>query len=456
MSQRLVDKKTTAKARSSAAKANGPIKVIHFADLHLGMENYGKTDPASGLNQRVLDFLDALSALVEFALADGVELVVFAGDAYKNKNPNQTLTSKFAEQIRRLTKGGVQVLLLVGNHDRPNVEKHAHSMAVFDALEVEGVIVAKDCRVYQVKTASGQVQLATLPHFSRSYFFSLPHFEDKRLDELNALMAKKIENWVDKLAREVASSPGIPAILVAHLSVSEAKLGAEQKINIGTELVVEPKVLARPEFDYVALGHLHRHQVLSYPDRSTGSAIQTYDKNTGRKTAGKNPPLVYSGSIERVDFSEEKEEKGFYLLELKQREAVYRFVPLPARRMVTIEVSCGQRSPTIKALEKIASSDLNDKIVRLRLNIPARSKELLRMDEIKKSLEAAYFVSSIEIEAEGEEKRLRQPGLTGEDSPLKALEQYLVAQVSLKPRSKELLAYGKKLLDELQKEEQAL
>lgn len=450
-----MNKATGKKSADAKKSSNRPIKVIHFADLHLGMENYGKTDPESGLNQRIIDFVNALNNLVEYALKNRVELVMFAGDAYKNKNPNQTLTSKFAEQIRRLTREGIQVLLLVGNHDRPNIEKHAHSMAVFDALEVEGVIVAKDCRVYLVKTPSGEIQVATLPHFSRSYFFSLPNFENEKLDDINLSMTKEVEERVDCLACEAAKRPELPSVLVAHLSVAEAKLGTEQKISVSNELVIQPRGLARPEFDYVALGHLHRHQALA-AHSPPGIDSPIYGEMSGRKLPGENPPLVYSGSIERVDFSEEKEEKGFYLLELAGREATYKFIPLPARPMLTLEVECDNDRPTEKILETIALHDLDSKIVRLRVKIPVRSKEFLRLDEIKKSLETAYYVSSIEIELEGEEKRLRQPGLTEEDSPLKALEQYLRLQPGSKTRSKDLLSYGKKLIDELQKEEQSI
>ncbi len=34
-----------------------PIRVLHFADIHIGMENYGRIDPGTGINTRVIDFL---------------------------------------------------------------------------------------------------------------------------------------------------------------------------------------------------------------------------------------------------------------------------------------------------------------------------------------------------------------------------------------------------------------
>src|SRR5437870_4023370 len=62
-------------------RSNMPIRVLHLADLHLGVENYGRFDPQRGFSSRVGDFLRALDAAVERA-AD-VDLVVIAGDVYK-------------------------------------------------------------------------------------------------------------------------------------------------------------------------------------------------------------------------------------------------------------------------------------------------------------------------------------------------------------------------------------
>ena len=63
------------------------IKLLHFADLHLGVENYGRIDPSTGLSTRVLDFLHAFDRVVDYALENEVDLVIFAGDAYRTRDP---------------------------------------------------------------------------------------------------------------------------------------------------------------------------------------------------------------------------------------------------------------------------------------------------------------------------------------------------------------------------------
>ena len=60
-----------------------PIRLLHIADIHIGMENYGRTDPQTGLNQRVMDFLRRLTDAVDYTLDHEIDVVIFAGDAYK-------------------------------------------------------------------------------------------------------------------------------------------------------------------------------------------------------------------------------------------------------------------------------------------------------------------------------------------------------------------------------------
>lgn len=408
------------------------IKVIHFADLHLGMENYGRVDSKTGLNQRVIDFLRSLNFLVEVAIQEDVALVVFAGDAFRNQKPNPTLQREFARVIRRLTKEGIKVLLLVGNHDLPNLDKQAHSLAVYDALEIDGVYVARTPELFTVETKQGPVQVATLPHVSRSRLVASlkdqdVEYRDKTLTELNDLMTRTIENFIEDLAKRVDTT--IPAILTAHLSLSSAKVGNEERsILAGNEMTLLPSALQRPEFDYIALGHIHKFQDLS---------------------RGAYPHLVYSGSIDRVDFGEEKEDKGFCLVNLMREATTYEFVKTPARRFVTLDIECTSDDPTAEICSVCEQQNLEDSVVRVRVKVPAKLKEHVRKDEIQEALSGAYFIAYITIEPTGEEIRTRNPHLTESQTPAKALTEYIKTRDDLLERQAELVEYGQKLIDEL-------
>src|ERR1700730_4496092 len=66
-----------------------PLKIAHLADTHIGMENYGRVNPETGLNQRLHDFLGSLDQAIDGAIEANVDLVVFAGEIYQTRGPGQ-------------------------------------------------------------------------------------------------------------------------------------------------------------------------------------------------------------------------------------------------------------------------------------------------------------------------------------------------------------------------------
>ena len=108
------------------------------------MENYGRMDPETGIHGRVMDFLRRLTDMVDYAIDEGVDVFVFAGDAYKMRDPNPTFQREFARRIKRVADAGIPVVLLVGNHDLPPVQRRATSISIFDTLQVPNVYVGAD------------------------------------------------------------------------------------------------------------------------------------------------------------------------------------------------------------------------------------------------------------------------------------------------------------------------
>ena len=133
-----------------------PIKLLHTADIHIGMENYGRIDPATGINARVMDFLRRLSDIGDYAIEQGVDVFVFAGDAYKTRDPNPTHQREFARRIKKIADAGIPVIMLVGNHDLPAVARRATSIDIFGTLEVPNVYVGNREEVIQITCRRGQ------------------------------------------------------------------------------------------------------------------------------------------------------------------------------------------------------------------------------------------------------------------------------------------------------------
>ena len=409
------------------------MKLLHFADLHLGVENYsGGINPETGLSWRLHDFLSTFDEVVEYALSQNVDLVLFCGDAYKNREPSQTQQREFARRIWKLASGGIPVFLLIGNHDLPSAFGRATTMEIFRTLEIENVIVANTPGIYRVETKGGTLQIVALPWARKSALLSREETKNLTFDEINERLEQIL---TDRLRMEVESlDPGLPAILAAHVSLSNAKPGSERGMIMGHDYVLLPSVVANPAFDYIALGHIHRQQILSY-----------------------NPPVVYPGSLQRIDFSEEEDKKGFVVVKIEQKGRVsFDFHLVKARPFLTIrvDVSPQEPEPTQAVLRAIArrEHEIKDAIVRVQVAIPERLEGMLQEGEIGKALKDAHFIAAIAREVE-REHRPRMAGRSAEGmTPLEVLKVYLESKKT-RLDTKVLLEYGERLIKESKSEQ---
>jgi exonuclease SbcD len=415
-----------------------PIKLLHTADVHIGMENYGRVDPATGINARVMDFLRRLNDMADYAIDEGVDVFIFAGDAYKTRDPNPTYQREFSRRIKRIADAGIPVLLLVGNHDLATVPKRASSISIFDTLNVTNVIVGDREELREVTCRRGQpLQIATVPYPLRSALINREDAQGKSLAEMdNMLQAVMVEN-IQALAEQARRRPEIPSVLVGHFSVNEASHGSEKNIMIGRDAAVPRSVLADRAWRYVALGHIHRHQSLN-------SSAQ--------------PPVIFSGSIERIDFGEEDEPKGFVVAELSDGPTTWRFLRQyrrAARPFLTIRADVRDAAdPTAAIVDAIhqqtatagADGGLSEAVVRVVVKLRQEQESLLLEREIKQALENAYFVAALQKEVE-RSNRQRLGGVSVEAlTPVELLGQYLEIKETPKARASLLLQHGETLI----------
>ncbi len=410
-----------------------PIRVLHFADLHVGIERYGHIDPATGLNGRAMDFLRRLSDLVEYAIARKVDLVIFAGDAYKNRDPNSTYRREFAWRIKELADRGIPVVLIPGNHDLPAVAARASSIEVFATLAVPNVYVLEQFDLITLSTQRGQsVQVAAAPYPLTSELLSQEEYRGISLEDLDGMVSDKMIESIQALAERARKQPQTPAILVGHFSVSNAELSSERGLMVGRDVVVPRSVLADPTWDYVALGHIHKHQDLN---------------------AGAHPPVVYSGSVERVDFGEEKEPKGWVLAEVGRGRSSYQFIThhqRQARRFVTIDCDCRQAAdPTNEVLAAISRREVKDAIVRVRVELRPDQEAGLKERTIRAALTEAYDVAAISRSVEGA-VRSRWGAINVEAlTPMEQLELYFRSSQTPETQMKGLLAAADAIIREV-------
>ena len=409
------------------------MRILHFADLHIGVENYGHIDPETGLSTRLLDFLQALDEVVEYALSQNIDLVLLAGDAYKSRDPNQTHQRELAKRLATLSSAGIPIFLLLGNHDRPNAIGRATAIEIFDTLQVPNLYVGDEIKTYVVETPKGSLQITALPWPRRSMLFSREDTRSLSVEEVNERIQDLFTRGIQQAAERL--DPEIPAILTGHITVSGATLGSERSMMLGQDHFLLPSSIHLPAFDYIALGHIHKHQVLR-----------------------ENPLMVYSGSLQRVDFGEEKDPKGFCVIDLDpsriqgRRLVDFRFQQVNARNFTTIDVNVPKesRNPTQDILHAIDRHNVSGAIVRLRISLTAEQSTILRDGDaaIRDALKDAHYIASINKQV-AEERRSRLPPDTVNGlGPLKALALYLQSRETRPQRQEKLLQYARKLVEE--------
>ncbi|HAA26820.1 MAG TPA: exonuclease sbcCD subunit D [Cyanobacteria bacterium UBA8553] len=402
------------------------IKVLHLSDIHMGSGfSHGRINPATGLNTRLEDFVNSLCKCIDRAIQEPVDLVLFGGDAFPDATPPPYVQEAFASQFRRLVDAQIPTVLLVGNHDQHSQGQGGASLCIYRTLGVPGFIVGDSINTHRIETRHGLVQVITLPWLTRSTLLTRPETEGLALTEVNELLTSRLDPVLEGEIRRL--DPEVPTVLLAHLMADRANLGAERFLAVGKGFTIPLSMLTRACFDYVALGHVHRHQNLNKSN---------------------NPPVIYPGSIERVDFSEEKEDKGYVLVELEPGSAEWEFCPLPVRTFRTIEVDLSNAADPQEALLKaIRKKDITDAVVRLIYKLRSEQLDSIDNTTLHQALSGAHsYTIRPELVSQLARPRLPELGVGSSINPMDALKTYLDNREDLKDITAEMMEAAQHLL----------
>jgi exonuclease SbcD len=325
----------------------------------------------------------------QYAISEGVDAVIFAGDAYKAREPSQTHQREFARRLRRLSEAGIPTFLLVGNHDLPNAEGRAHALEIYRTLCVPNVYVgdthgfAGDFRPQVLNTRSGPLQVGYLPWPQVSRLLaSDPGAAAMSIEQVHQVVEGKMTALIAEQAGKV--DPSIPAILTCHVSINDFLVrenpGSEQWMTVGTAPTLLKSALSQSAWDYIALGHHHNNMDLKM-----------------------DTPCWYAGSMQPVDFGEEGQHKGFMVLDIDPAKpagsrvhgsGLPRLEDVPVRGFVTIEVTPKDDDPTPEVCRAIERVPTADAIVRVTVKLSHEQARLFRVPEAKNLLHGAHLPAS--------------------------------------------------------------
>jgi DNA repair protein SbcD/Mre11 len=291
------------------------LRIAHAGDTHIGAGYVHGYEDAAGVNTRLEDFRASWMKACRQMVERRVDLLLFAGDAYRDPRPSQTEQAAFFAGLLYLSAAGIEVVGVEGNHDIPKQTGRTATLEAADDLRGRPVKFYRNPGVSVVRGLA----IARLPWLHRTHASTvIPGFNDLQIDEQTAVLLGYQLGALRHLSIEAgAAQAPYGKALIGHAGIVEAQVGAGQGTTqyFRGEPLLPLNELRGLGFAYQAWGHYHRAQVLA-------------------------PGVAYSGSIDRVDFAEATEDKGWWYLEVEEggRLATHEFVSVGARPFVDIDL----------------------------------------------------------------------------------------------------------------------
>ncbi len=394
------------------------IRVLHFADAHIDIASHGRHDAVSGLPLRVLDFLRSLDSIVDTAINEKVDLVIFAGDAYKDRLPSPTYQREWGKRIMRLSAAKIPTLLLTGNHDVSPASGRAHTLQEFDTLEVPFVrVIYKPEFLKPADLWDLPLQVVALPWIFRSGLMATQQDAGISAENANEEIEKKIgeivHDWMNQL------DPSLPSILTAHASIQGALYGNERTVMLGKDLVLPGSLVKDTRLDYTALGHIHKFQDLN---------------------PGAHPPVIYPGSIERVDFGEAADDKFFIIANIEKGKTTYETRKLSGRRFIDLSVKLKAGDNMMEKILAVlpAEDQLADAMLRLVVDYPREMEVFLEESVLREKCAAVFEFHLVRRPQEEARSRFSAEDSVANLTPIELLGRYWQT-VKLEPGNTEPL-----------------
>lgn len=267
------------------------MKFIHLSDLHIGK----KVNGFSMLEDQAY----ILNHILEIIASEQPDAVLIAGDVYDIPTPSGEAVTLMSSFIRRLHNIVRQVFIIAGNHD--SAERLAFGTGIMDEAGIHfSPIYSADMPVTILEDEYGPIGIYMLP------FVKPADVRDALRDTpLGKRSTNTYTEALEAAVAQMAPDTTIRNVLVAHQMISGSYTSdSEDMLAIGGVQSVDACVFQ--PFDYVALGHLHRPQMV-----------------------GKSGKVRYAGSPLKYSFSEVSNQKSVSVVVLgKKGEITVREVPL--------------------------------------------------------------------------------------------------------------------------------
>lgn len=342
------------------------MRMIHTADWHL-CDRLGRIDRTPDLEARV-------EIVAKLCFEHQIDVLLIAGDLFSEQASVEEMTQALNHLQRTFSpffaRGGT-ILAVTGNHDRDiriNMVRAGMTLAAPTAGK-EGVLpsgrmyLVNGRAVAQLKSSDGErVQFVLVPYpFANRYDLSAGDYRSK--EEENRLLHHNVADWIRNASTKSNFDLTLPTILVAHLHVRGSEMHTLYKLTERDDICFDFADL-NPMWAYVALGHIHKPQILGGAEN-----------------------VRYSGSLDRLDFGDTHNDHGILLVEIDRAKRVTtQRIPIPGTPFYTITLPLA--SPEVELASLVDRfPDRQKALVRFHLSPPSGGRS---RDDIVRELRRLY------------------------------------------------------------------
>jgi len=345
------------------------MRFLHTSDWHIGK----KTENVERLQEQA----EVLDEICDIANREGVEVVLVSGDVFDTFVPSSDAEELFYEKIVKIAQNRI-VLIISGNHDdatrlcasAPLAGKHGVYFAgnvnvnrITDKNLSRPVVVSESGEGFCVvkNTKGEEVYIGMLPYPNEA------RFREKSTEQSHV---ERIGGWMDKCM--ASNEKNLPSILVSHLfTLGGIVSDGEREISLGGAKAVPKERF--PKADYVALGHLHKRQVVD-----------------------KSRNVIYCGSILQYAFDEVNVEKSVTVFDLN-KEGV--------SELHTVALTKGRRLAKISACSVDDAITLLNNYLNYYVELTLKLKSPLNREESNNLHENFPNVISLKLEVQSQTDR---------------------------------------------------
>jgi DNA repair exonuclease SbcCD nuclease subunit len=392
------------------------MKVAVIGDVHMGASyNLGKIDPITQHNTRLLDFSNTFNNIIDIFISKGVEVVVLTGDLYETRHPTSAQLNAFSRCIRRATEKGLDVRIVVGNHDQQRTIDTT-TVDIYNELKLDKIKVYPEMSAFKI----GDVNIVAMP------------YRDRRMTgaDTNSGAIQILREQLNDLTEGMTGFK----LLVGHLML-EKTAGEDNPDGFSINELILPHDMFGG-FDVVVMGHVHRHSIVNKSD----------------------PTIIYSGSMERVSMGEKDHKKVTLIIDTVAKSV--EVVPTKVRNLYELSFDYdgdklykhGINNVILGDIDKFcATTDLKDSVVKIVIKLNEHDHYFLNQQKIRehllsKGIDCFYSLQTSTIIS----RQLRNKEITEDVSGLKAMESFISGLIEPESVKNRLHKYAREIILEVE------